>query len=181
MYYPRFHFTNPVTHLPAQYPPGIESKQEPSSPSVLPSPPKNVKEFAARLSELERQVRSSIAYDAVENLVSAYGYYLDDSRDGLPRLFVNPVDLGAVGKTEAGNSAAIHQTVQPVIKIDPDGKSATIRARLLKVGKDSELASGTYEGRAINRDGIWKLQSLSLKQAWSSPFSQWAPVIEQKR
>ena len=42
-----------------------------------------MKEFTARLTELERQINSSIAYDAVENLVSAYGYYLDDSTDRL--------------------------------------------------------------------------------------------------
>jgi hypothetical protein len=159
MYYPRFHFTNPVTHLPVQYPPGIDSRQETSSPAALPSPPKNVKEFAARLTELERQIQASIAYDAVENLASAHGYYLDDS-------------------AQTGNSSAIHQTVQPVIQIAPDGTSATIRARLLNVdGKAGELAGGTYEGRAINSGGVWKLQSLTLKQAWSSPFSRWTPVI----
>src|SRR5437773_4860215 len=106
---------------------GSNSKRGPSSLAALPSPPKNVKEFAARLTELERQINASIAYDAVENLASAHGYYLDDSR------------------------YAIHQTVQPVIQIAPGGKSATIRARLLKVdGKAGELAGGTYEGRAIN-------------------------------
>ena len=188
MYYPRFHYTNPVTGLPVQYPAGIaatvkapDSKLASSGPATLPSPPKNVKEFAARLTELERQIHSSSAYDAVENLASAYGYYLDDSRDDLQKLLVNPLDPGAVSNTETGNSSAIHQTVQPVIHLDPDGKSATIRARLLKVGKDGEFASGTYEGRAINRDGIWKLQSLALKPAWSSPFARWSPVVERKR
>jgi hypothetical protein len=129
----------------------------------LPNPPKDVKEFTARLADLEGQINSSIAYDAAENLVSANGYFLDDS-------------------TQAQNSSAIHQTVQPVIHIAPDGKSATIRARLLKAGgKTGELAGGTYEGRAINRDGVWKLQNLTLKQTWSSPFSKWTPVIERQR
>jgi hypothetical protein len=111
----------------------------------------------------------------VENLTSAHGFYLDDSTDGLKQLFVN------ASNTESGDSSAIHQTVQPVIHISPDGKSATIRARLLKVDKASEVASGTYEGRAIIRDGVWKLQSLVLKPAWSSPFSRWEPVMERKR
>jgi hypothetical protein len=163
MYYPRMHYANPVTQLPVQYPPGITATGErPASLAALqsPPPPENAKEFATRLTELERQIDASIAYDAVENLVSAHGYYLDESAKG-------------------GSSSAIHQTVQPVIQLAPDGKSATIRARLLKVGgKAGELASGTYEGRAINRDGIWILQSLTLKQAWSSPFVHWMPVIE---
>jgi len=161
MYYPRFHYTNPVTRLPVQYPAGIaatvegpDSKQGSSSFAALPNPPKNVKDFTVRLTELERQIHSSIAYDAVENLVSAHGYYLDDSR--------------------VEDSSAIHQTIQPVVQIARDGKSATILARLLKVGgKAGEFASGTYEGRATNIDGIWKLQSLTLKQAWSSPFTRW--------
>src|SRR5204863_377270 len=88
-------------------------------------------------------------------------------------------DRGTLSNAETGNSSAIHQTVQPVVQIAPDGKSATIRMRLLKVGgKAGDLAGGTYEGRAINRDGIWKLQSLTLKQAWSSTFSHWTPTVE---
>jgi hypothetical protein len=111
---------------------------------------------------LERQIQESIAYDAVENLVSAHGYYLDDS-------------------AQAENSPAVHQTIQPVIHIASDGKSATIRARLLKVGgKSGELAGGIYEGRAINRGGVWSLQNLSLKPLWASSFSHWTPVLERR-
>jgi hypothetical protein len=182
MYYPRFHYTNPVTHLPVQYPPGISANvvgtnftSATSSPSPSQSPPKSVKEFTERLTELERQIQSSIAYDVIENLTSAHGYYLDDSVDGLKQLFAS------ASITETGNSSAIHQTVQPVIRLSTDGKSAAIRARLVKVGKNGELASGTYEGRAIIRDGIWKLQSLTLKPVWSSSFTRWEPVIERKR
>jgi hypothetical protein len=184
MHYPRFHYTNPVTRRPVQYPPGIagaiqgpDSKQS----SALESRPVNVREFTARLNELERQIDSSLAYDAVENLVGAHGYYLDDSRDDALRgLFSNPPERARNAETE--NSPAVHQTVQPVIQVAPDGKSATIRARLLKVGgKGGELASGTYEGRAIIREGAWKLQSLTLKQEWSSPFVRWDPVVERKR
>ena len=170
MYYPRFHYTNPVTGVTVQYPPGItaavdvkEAKQSSSSFAASPSPPRNVKEFMAKLDELARQIDSSIAYDAVENLVSAHGYDLEDSKN-------------------AGNLPSIYQTVQPVILLASDGKSASIRARLLKVsGKDSELVSGSYEGRATVRDGTWTLQSLALKQAWSSPFVKWMPVVERGR
>jgi len=182
MYYPRFHYTNPVTHLPVQYPPGIAATKQDSSSLASPAnPPKNAKEFGARLTTLERQVSASIAYDTVENLVSAHGYYLDDSRDSLQGLFVSSPDRGTLSDAAIGSSFAVHQTVQPVIQIAPDGKSATIRARLLKVGgKAGELASGMYEGRAITRAGVWKLQSLTLKQAWSSPFTKWLPVVERK-
>jgi SnoaL-like domain len=164
MYYPRslvLDYRNPVTHSSVQYPPGIAS----GGPDfgyflTRPSPPENVKEFSARLSELERQINLSVAYDAVENLVSANGYFQEDSAD----------------------ARAVHQTVQPVINLAPDGKSATIRARLLKVdGKAAGFASGTYEGSATKIGGIWKLQNLTLKPTWSSAFNQWMPLIERQR
>jgi hypothetical protein len=124
-----------------------------------------VKEFSARLIELERQIDSSIAYDAAENLVSAHGYYLDDSRnEALRDLFSSTTDRRSLPNAPTAASPAIHQMVQPVIQIAPDGKSATIRARLLKIGGTvNALAGGTYEGRAINRGDGWKLQSLTLK------------------
>ena len=153
MYYPRFHYTNPVTGLPVQYPTGIAATvKAPDSKLPLPSPPKNVKEFTARLTELERQIHSSIAYDAAENLVSAHGYYLDDSRiDGLQGLFSNTPDRGSLLNTEAANSSTIHQTVQPVIHV-----------ALMVIRNDSGAAEGRHDGRsraepmkdAMNRDGI---------------------------
>jgi hypothetical protein len=159
MYYPRFHYPNPVTGKPVQYPAGIAAmdlKQAVAGLATLPGTPKTAKEFSTRLTEVERQIQASIAYDAAENLASAHGYALDDSE----------------------TPPTVHQTVQPVIQVAADGKSAAIRARLLKVGgKAVELAGGAYEGRATNRDGIWKLQSLTLKQTWASPFTQWKPGI----
>jgi hypothetical protein len=189
MFYPRFHGTNPVTHSSVQYPPGTmptvagpSSKKVSSNPVALPTAPRNVKEFTARLSELERQVDASTAYDAAENLINAHGYYLDDSRDDrLQEIFANTPERRSPREPEPGAPPAIHQTVQPVIQLSSDGKSATIRARLLKIGGAGELASGAYEGRLRLQDGIWKFQSLTLKRAWSSPFSRWAPTVERGR
>ena len=173
MHYPRLHYANPVTRLPVQYPPGITATapRNSSNPAPLPSAPKNVKEFTLRLAELERQIDWSIAYDAVENLVSAYGYSLEDSKvDVLQGLFSDTQER----HTEAVYAGAVHQSVQPVIKLAADGKSATIQARLLAVGgKSGGFGGGTYEGRAINRGGVWKLESLTLKPTWSSAFNQW--------
>jgi hypothetical protein len=165
MYYPRFHYTNPVTGRPVQYPTGIaasESKQGSSNLGSLRAAPKNVKEFAAQLTELERELQASIAYDAVENLVSAYGYSLDD--------------------VSLESSPAIHQTLQPIIRVASNGQSATIRARQLKIGgKSGVLAGGTYEGRAIVTGETWKLQSFTLMPLWSSPFTTWMPELDPRR
>jgi hypothetical protein len=164
MYYPRFHYANPVTGLAVQYPPGVAGSDPPRSLSLaaLPSPPRGAKDFTNRLNEVETQLHSSIVYDAAENLVNAYGYYREDARDD--------------------GGPAVHQMVQPVINLSSDRRSATIRARLLKVdGKAGELASGTYESRATNRSGAWRLESPTLKPAWSSPFAQWVPKVERLR
>src|SRR6185369_596296 len=116
--------------------------------------------------------------DAVENLVSAYGYYVEDSRnDAMQGLFSSTPDRPLLSNTQGGK-LAVHQVVQPVIHFEADGKSATIRARLLKIdGMAGEFAGATYEGRAINRGGAWKLQSLTLKPSWSSTFNKWSPTV----
>ena len=178
MHYPQFHYVNPVTREPVQYPAGIANARSGavtllgSVPQA--SPPKNEKEFTNRLNELEVQIHSSIVYDAAENLINAYGYYLDDSRDSLQELFNAPY------RPSVSDAVAVHQTVQPVINLAGDRRSATIRARLLKV-EAGKVSGGTYEARATNRGGAWKLQSLSLKETWSSPFNQWTPTVEQQR
>jgi hypothetical protein len=161
MYYPRLHYANPVTHAAVQYPSGVTaaaSKSDSSSVAALPTAPKNAKEFTARLNELETEIHSSIAYDAVENLASAHGYSLEDA------------------------SLDVHQLVQPVITLASDKQSATIRARLLKVdGKAGGFSGASFEARAVTRDGVWRLESPALKQAWSSSFNKWMPVIEPRR
>jgi hypothetical protein len=69
-----------------------------------------VKEFTARLTELERQIDSSIAYDAVENLVNAYGYYLDDSTDNLPKLFLDTTDRSLIQNRKRERNSSIGST-----------------------------------------------------------------------
>jgi hypothetical protein len=181
MYYPRLHYANPVTHSAVQYPPGVNDlTPRASSPAVPARLPKDAKDLASRLNELEVQIHSSIGYDAVENLVNAQGYYLEDSRDDAVR-GIAAVDA-RLPQRNPRDSAAVYQTVQPLIHVSPDGKAATIRARLLKVGgKPGELSSGLYEGRATIRDGAWKLESLTLRQTWASSLTPWMPVLVPQR
>ena len=186
MYYPPLHYANPVTQMPVQYPPGVAANIDARSSTVdsskrpaLPNPPGNAKEFTSRLNELESQIQSSIVYDAAENLINAYGYYVDDLNDsGVQALFSSASNRNP----EPRRTSAVHQTVQPVIQLAADGRSAAIRARILTVGeKAGLLSSGIYQGRATNRDGAWKLESLTLYPTWSSPFTSWAPVVERRR
>src|SRR5207244_12406100 len=81
VYYPQFHYPNPVTGHPVQYPAGVKISRTPAAASHDPLPANSalsVAQVEAKLAEAERQLDRSIAYDAAENLINADGYYVDD-------------------------------------------------------------------------------------------------------
>ncbi len=153
-----FHFDNPVTGKPPQYPAGVLSVARPVATVAAPaSAPaiRNVAELAARLTEAERSLTAAEAYDAAENLIGAYGYDQDDS-------------------PSAAGSIFAYQVLQPVIDIAPDGKSAKVRARLLNPSGTSGGAgywtAGTLEGQIVSDDGGWKFETLHSASTWSAPY-----------
>jgi hypothetical protein len=84
-YIPAFHFANPVTDLPPQYPQGMKAagnllndslSHDASAGSAYAV--QTIEELEARVTETERLFGIAVAYDAAENLASAYGYYLDE-------------------------------------------------------------------------------------------------------
>ena len=80
-----FHFDNPVTGKPPQYPEGVLSVSRPAAAAAAPAsapPIRNAADLTARLAEVERSLTAAEAYDAAENLIGAYGYYLDESPGG---------------------------------------------------------------------------------------------------
>jgi len=167
--YPRFavapfHFDNPVTGQPPQYPEGVQAAR-PSGTAVHRGAAaiRNRAELEARLTELERSTATAEAYDAVENLIGAFGY----GRDG--------------ASLSDGGTSFVSQILQPVIEIARDGKSASVRARLLeltgKSGGAGAWAAGVYEGTAVRQGGSWSLQAPDLHRTWSGPYpGGWARV-----
>jgi hypothetical protein len=159
-----FHFDNPVTGRPPQYPEGVRALQ-PSASAVPTNAPaiRNRAELAGRLAEVERRIAAADAYDAVENLIGAFGY----ARDG--------------AALSDGGASFVSQILQPVIEIARDGRSAKTRARLLELrgtsGGAGSWAAGMYSGTAIHQDGSWKLQTFDLDRTWSGPYpGGWARV-----
>src|SRR5205823_1644272 len=73
-------FPNPVTGHPVSYPAGYrvvgEDRLRPAPPSQPAAAPSG--DLQARLTEARRKLDVSKAYDAVENISSTFGYYLDD-------------------------------------------------------------------------------------------------------
>ena len=69
-----FHFDNPVTGKPPQYPEGVPSSPRPTTAvAATPSRPpiRSAAELAARLEDAERGIAAAGAYDAAENLLGA--------------------------------------------------------------------------------------------------------------
>lgn len=105
------------------------------------------------VADLARRLRRSLAYDGVENVSSAYGFFLDDFRwADMAALFarrghkqsafagysIGPeailgTAIACYGPTRPFRSAlSFHWRTQPVIHVSHDGRSAHLRTRLFQ-------------------------------------------------
>jgi hypothetical protein len=197
--YPRFHiapshFDNPVTGRAPQYPEGMKTVARPQAAPVSAAPTiKTAAALESLLTAAELSVERSKAYHAAENLATAYGYYIDDfawdatadlfSRDGWKELSYVGTYVGRERVRESlkrrypnpksPNFLTLHQTVQPVIHVSPDGRTAKVRVRLLQMGGpaggEGSWLTGIYENTAVNEDGTWKLSGMDLDYVWQAP------------
>ncbi len=200
---PPFHFKNPVTGLLTRYPEGMGSTgklTEIRPAGKTKSPYRSLAALKNGLAETERLIQRAAAYDAAENLASAYGYYLDESMwdetaelfsVDAPRRFSSiSTDIGREQirqsikrRYPAGKSTdyfTVHQLLQPVIHVAPDGQSARIRARLFQLAGPANATSGLwlagiYECKTGQEGGIWKFTSMDLDYTWTADYkSGWA-------
>jgi hypothetical protein len=172
-----FHFNNPVTGKPPQYPEGTPSVKSAATTAAAPRAPaiRNAADLEARVAEVERSITAAEAYDAAEKLIDAYGYYLDESPGDVASLFAQP------GPTSSENSTFVNQILQPVIDIAPDGKSVKVRARRLNLGGSSGGAgywsAGTIESRIVSGQGSWRFETMRYLPGWSAPYpGGWARI-----
>jgi hypothetical protein len=193
-----FHYANPVTGRPIQYPDGpiahvpvVSTSRSTASGAIDSS------RMESTLAEVERQVEAAIAVDAVENLNSSYGYYLDESAwDQMADTF--SVTSGAKEISGAGvyigqdrirkvlnlrgprggrgaTSFTIHQLTQPVIHISEDGQTARARFRLFQGGGAASGSSGSwiggiYENTAVKENGEWKFGIQDLHHIFNASY-----------
>lgn len=149
-----FHFDNPATGKPPQYPAGVTPSPRPSlAPrSVI----RNSKRLESRVAELEQTIARAEVYDIAENLINAYGYTVDDS------------------PSPDGGTLFASQILQPEIDITPDAKTGTIRARTLSLGGTSGAvgywAAGTLEGTIALDNGTWRLEMPRALTMWTAPY-----------
>jgi hypothetical protein len=210
-----FHFPNPVTGLGPQYPEGANPAVALRSPEATAgkvavaqtaSAAPTAAELSERIADTERLLDIALAYDAAENLAGAYGFYLDEfmwdetadlfARDARRRLSSISDDDGrerirqSLKRRYPGPKPTeyftVHQLVQPVIHVSPDGKTAKMRVRLFQLGGASGAnglwIAGIYECRTGIENGVWKFTSMLLDYTWTADYkSGWARVSEKTK
>lgn len=155
----------------------------------------------ADIDEVRRRLARSAAYDGVENISAAYGFYVDDmdnagwantmARNGFKetpfqgyhigrdRLIAARV-RGPGPQTQAGIS--YHWFTQPVVRVSDDGRSAAGRFRLVqpRTGKSvgnagdffgASFWGGMYHNRYILEDGVWRIWDLTLDEPYITPVA----------
>jgi ABC-type nitrate/sulfonate/bicarbonate transport system substrate-binding protein len=157
-------------------------------------------DITARISELERQVAIAEARDGAENVSNAYGYYIDEfkwvdagdlfAREGWKELsYIGTyigrdhvrdsmtLRYGSRGRT--GKQMTLHQKIQPVVHVSPDGQSAHIRTRLFQLNSVTDAPGsyigGIYENEIVKEDGVWKIAGMDLDYTWTTSYVKgWA-------
>jgi len=187
---PPYHYRNPVTGEPPHYPgvggPGTALAAAALMPAAKPWRAPAAKDVAATLTAAERGVGRVKDFDELENLESAYGYYLDKNlwndladlyaADGSMELAQRGVYRGrehvrtylskGLGRGVEGPVAGRlgnHIQLQPVIDVAADGQSAKIRLRMLQqmsFGTRASIGAAVYENEAVKEDGRWKFKTL---------------------
>jgi acetyl esterase/lipase len=187
---PPFHYRNPVTGEPPHYPAvgGPSSDLAAAalmSTSFKPRRPKpDVVEDL--VSAAERRIGRVRDYYELQNLESAYGYYLDKNLfNNLADLFAadGSMELAQRGKyqgrdrvrafllhvfTRDGKEGPVegrlgnHIQIEPVIDVAEDGQTAKIRSRMLQqmsFGPRASIGGAIYENEAVKEDGIWRFKT----------------------
>jgi acetyl esterase/lipase len=185
---PPYHYPNPVSGEMAHYPtvggpdPALARAALAGAGTGYVAPP--VANVGTALQQAQTGLERVKAYHEIENLESAYGYYLDKNLwNDLANLFsvdgsmelaqrgaydgrehVRAFLLKVFGRGSEGPVAGRlgnHMQLQPVIDVAPDGKSAKIRIRMfqqMSFGPRASVGAAVYENTAVLEEGKWKLR-----------------------
>jgi hypothetical protein len=194
---PAFVAANPVTGKPV----GPAGRAKLVATTALTAPIVAGTAKPIDLAEARRRLARSAAFDGIQNVSAAYGYFLDD---GMPRGFSGVLAAkgykmtpfagyyigrdrvikarvhGEPPKTRPG--IPYHWLMQPVIQVSDDGRSAKGRFRLFQprtakaVGKAGDflgaaLWGGVYHNRYVLEDGVWRVWELTLDEPYITPVA----------
>lgn len=153
------------------------------------------------LSELERRLNRSAAYDGTENVSNGYGFYIDfidgkgcfnmaaiHARNGnkespfagfyqtRQRVLEACTTYYGTEELKSRSEVSFHWRPQPVIHVSHDGRSSSFRGRLLQpvTNKSSAgiLRGAMYHDQMVIEDGIWRLWSVTIDEFYWS-MSNW--------
>ena len=154
------------------------------------------------LAELQRRLGRSAAYDGTENVSNAYGFYIDwidgvgcgymaaiHARQGhkespfagfyqtRERVLKACTQYYGTGAAANRTTISFHWRPQPVILVSRDGRSASVRARLLQPQTDRTDAGvvrgAVYHDQTNLEDGVWRLWSVTIDEFYWT-VSRWA-------
>jgi hypothetical protein len=178
-----FHFSNPA-HAPD---PPIESSPVPKVAAA---------DLEVRLGSAEQTLARALDCEELENLKSAYGYYLDKSLWAeVASLFADDGTLEIGGRGVFAGREKVHQSlntygpqglaagrlfnhiiVQPVITVAPDGMTAKMRSRAMVqtgvYGGAGTWGEGIYEDEFVKVDGVWKFKALHFYMIFATDYAK---------
>ena len=199
---PPFHYDNPASGEEPRYP---EARGRPSdaaiaavrAPVEVPRAARNrqpQQELEQLVAEAERQVARAKDFHEIDNLTSAYGYYLDKNLwNDLANLFAagGSIELaqrgayigrervraflfnvfGKEGPSE--NRLGNHIQYQAVIHVAPNGGTAKVRSRMmqqLNFGQRASMGASLYENEFVKEDGVWKFSIDHTFNTWTAGY-----------
>ncbi len=141
-----------------------------------------IESLKAQIAQIAHQIQNSQDVFAINNLEDAYGYYVDKAKwDEVADLFTKDgtLEIGLRGVYTGQDrvraylhklpdlkygSVFNHSQLQPVITVDPDGKTANGRWRaFIQVGQlngRAQWGDAIYENVYAKEDGVWKIKKL---------------------
>ncbi len=193
VYTPPFHYDSPATAFP-EAPAGASWAARPgaaaqggvtprSGAAAQPDADPAAEALALSMDALERRLRRLHDIAQIENLISAYGYYLDKQQwDAFAALFADDATMEIsqrgvyVGRASIRRALALfgpqgvernhlhnHQQLQPLIHVSADGKRAWGRSRAfgqLGVYEGGGIWHGAvYENEFVLERGVWKFKT----------------------
>ena len=199
---PPYHYDNPVSGAAPRYP---EARGRPSAAAIaaIRAPVEvsggrvrrpQVRDVAALAADAERRIGRVKDFHEIDNLTSAYGYYLDKNLwNDLANLFAanGSIELaqrgayvgrervrgflfnvfGKEGPTEGrlGN----HVQWQAVIHVADDGATAKARSRMLQqlyFGQRPSMGASIYENEFVKENGVWKFSVDHTFNTWTAGY-----------
>jgi hypothetical protein len=177
---------------PFHYPHPVRGARAPTTAAVKAGA--TTADLRAQLDAVEKQIAAVEDRASIDNLQTAYGYYLatllwDDlanlfAEDGTIEIAMRGIYVGkaAVRRNlnlygQAGLDDGVlhnHMQFQQVIHVAPDGRTANLRSRALSMmgnfGRNATWMGGTYENEFVKIDGRWFFRKDQQVNTYFAPY-----------